>query len=191
MRGGLQYRHKSPALPCTLLLITLLGLPAPALANPGQEQLDKPLMSGTKRTWDYPEFSTAEWVTTGLFLGVTIAMQFIPPLDVKLNRGLLVDDDVRDAIAVLDLEDQRTVRTVSDVLLTVITAYPYLVDSLVVAAWYRRSPRVAKQMALINMQTLAVTLGITSAVKVAVSRARPYSGTGGRINSPHGVNQSG
>ena len=170
MGGEPNRRRRSPALRTVLLLVTLL-VSGPALADP--ERSDGPILSGPKLSWEYPSFSTVDWVTTGVFVGLTIAMQIVPPVEPRLRRGLLVDDDVRDAIAVRDLEDQRTVRSISDVMLTLSAAYPFLVDSLVVAAWYRRSPRVAAEMALINLQTLAVTIGLNSMVKVLVSRERP------------------
>ncbi len=134
---------------------------------------------GEPLTWDYPEFSTAEWVTAGLFLGVTIAMEIMPPQKPKLEGGIWVDEDVRDAMAVLDPEDQRIPRTVSDVMLTVLAAYPYLVDGVLVAGWHRRSPAVAKQIILINALTQAVTVGLTSIAKVVVGRERPYGRTCG------------
>jgi membrane-associated phospholipid phosphatase len=66
------------------------------------------------------------------------------------------------------------------VLLTTMTAYPFVVDALVVAGWYHRSPDVAKQMALINAETMAVTLGLQSLFKIILSRERPYGRTCGR-----------
>ena len=162
-----------------ILLILVFILPGRALAEPEADPGDGHIMSGRRLSWEYPEFSTTEWVVTGLFGALALGMQLVTPLETKLKGGLAFDDAARDVLAVKDLEDQRTVRSVSDALLTVITAYPFLVDSLVVAAWYRRSPAVAWQMAQINLQTMAVTLGITSVVKVAVSRERPYSDTCG------------
>ena len=170
---------KTPVSRGVFLLIFLLALPRLAHADPAETDDDGPVMSGEKLRWEYPEFSTTEWVVTGLFGGLALAMQMVSPMETKLKGGLIFDDDVRDALAVTDLEDQRTVRSVSDALLTVITAYPFLVDSLVVAAWYRRSPAVAWQMAQINLQTMAVTLGLTQVAKIAVSRERPYSDTCG------------
>lgn len=173
-----------------ILLILLLSTPRAAWAAPPPPAPDTPappaaispdgsMMSGKKLRWEYPRFSTAEWVATALFGGLALGMQFVSPAQPYLKGGLLVDDDVRDALAVTDPEDQRTVRSVSDVLLTLLTAYPYLVDSLLVAAWGRQSPSAGWQMALINMQVMAVTVGITSVAKVAVSRTRPYDDTCG------------
>jgi len=164
-------------------MIVLLLAPGLALADTTKEQAkpddDGPIMTGTPLKWEHPEFSTADWVATGLAGAVGLAMQFVPSVTPKLDRGLLFDDDVQDALVLEDLEGQRTVRSVSDVLLTLLTAYPYLVDSLLVAAWYRQSPRAAWQMALINLQSMAVTVAITSVVKIAVGRTRPYSETCG------------
>lgn len=174
---------RSPRLAGAVLLILTLISPRQALAEPQADPGDGPVMSGQKLKWRYPEFSTTEWVVTGLFGALALGMQLVNPLETKLKGGLAFDDAARDALVVEDLEDQRTVRSVSDALLTVITAYPFLVDSLVVAAWYRRSPAVAWQMAQINLQTMAVTLGITSVVKIAVSRERPYSDTCGAERS--------
>jgi len=156
---------------------------SPALAAPAAAAPADPAPAPTALSWDYPEFSTAQWVTTGLFVGLIIAMEVIPPQETKLSRGLWGDDQVRDALVIRDLDDQRMARSASDVMLTLMVAYPYLVDSLVLAYWHRRSPAVAKQMALISAQTMAITIGLTSIAKVAVSRERPYGETCGQERS--------
>jgi len=165
--------------PGIFFLAVLLALPHPALAEPAEGAEDGPVMSGTKLRWDYPNFNTAQWVTTGLFSALAITMELVGPRETKLRSTFLFDDAARDAMKVEALQDQRTVQSISDALLTLITAYPYLVDSLVVAAWYRRSPSAAWQMALINTQVMAVTLGLTSVAKSMVSRERPYADTCG------------
>ena len=53
-------------------------------------------------------------------------------------------------------------------------ATPFMIDSLLVAAWYRRSPAVAKQMALISAEVLAVTAAIQGIATVIARRERPY-----------------
>jgi membrane-associated phospholipid phosphatase len=58
-------------------------------------------------------------------------------------------------------------------------AYPFIGDALVNAAWYRDSPDVAWQLALIDGEAIAVAFGIQQAVANLVSRERPYVRTCG------------
>ena len=55
------------------------------------------------------------------------------------------------------------------------TTYPFLVDSFIVAYWYRGSDDVALQMALIDAEAFAISGAIEGAANFASGRARPYA----------------
>lgn len=126
-----------------------------------------------------PRFRTSEYVVTGAAITTVLTTLVIGPRSNHLHGGVAADEAARDALR-LDGRDARWfARDLSDVLLTTMLSYPYVIDALVVAGWYRGSPDVAVQMALINTQTLAVTLGLQGLLNVLVSRERPYGRTCG------------
>lgn len=200
MPQGPQRHRRRPVVPGVALALALMAAqgwpPAPVLAGEpvpaggdatgAATVTDDPVGTtflGRPVHWVWPRFSTAEWVSTGAFAALAISAQFIPPRDEPLRGGWLADETVRDAVALGSLNDQRAVRDMSDVLLSLITAYPYLVDALVVTAWYRESRDAAWQMTLINAQTMAITVGVQSLVKALTSRERPFGRTCGGLRS--------
>ncbi len=52
--------------------------------------------------------------------------------------------------------------------------WPFFADALTTAWWYRGSRDVAEQMALIDLETLAITGAVQGLTNVVVSRERPY-----------------
>jgi membrane-associated phospholipid phosphatase len=64
------------------------------------------------------------------------------------------------------------------------TTYPILVDSIIVAYWYRGSDDVALQMTLIDAEAMAVSAAIQGSANFFAGRERPYGGDcGGAIPS--------
>jgi membrane-associated phospholipid phosphatase len=133
--------------------------------------------------WDpaWPRFSLAEYIATGLGFTTGLAVAIVGPYGSHWRGGIVADESVRDALRLEDRSARWFARDLSDVLLTVMESYPFVVDALVVAGWYRRSPDVARQMALINLQTLGVTLALQSLAKLIASRERPNGRTCGTL----------
>jgi membrane-associated phospholipid phosphatase len=52
--------------------------------------------------------------------------------------------------------------------------WPFFADALTTAWWYRGSRDVAEEMALIDLETLAISGAVQGATNVFVSRERPY-----------------
>ncbi len=123
----------------------------------------------------WPRFSTAEWITTGAFAALAISAQLVPPRADPWQGGVVADESARDALRLTDLDDRRAARDMSDVLLTSLMAYPFMVDALVMTAWHHRSPDTALQMALINSEVLAITAGLQGLANVIANRERPYA----------------
>ncbi len=131
---------------------------------------------GDKVQWQpqWPEFHKAEYVVTGLAVGTVLTTRIIGPRGSPRRFDLLIDGQARDALRIGKKRGQEAARDVSDIFLTLLSSYPILGDALLNAAWYRDSPEVATQMAMIDMQTLAVTLALQSTLNVLVSRERPF-----------------
>ena len=168
------------------------GLPssAPSSQNTGDQQTqapapdpaDREILGPGRIRWKphWPRFSTVEWITTGAFAAMAISAQLVPSRGNPWQGGVAADEAVRDALRLPNLQDRRAARDLSDVMLTSLMAYPYLVDALVMTAWHHRSPDTALQMALINSETLAITAGLQGLANVIANRERPYGRNCGR-----------
>jgi membrane-associated phospholipid phosphatase len=116
-----------------------------------------------------------EMVVTVGAAGITLVTNIVHPLNTGWTGGILFDDQVRSALRLPTLDAQYEVRTGSDLGLALMMTYPILVDSLIVAYWYRGSPDVALQMGLIDLEAFAITGAIDGTANILAGRARPYS----------------
>ncbi len=130
---------------------------------------------GDSLEWNprWPKFGLTGWLVGGSFGATAAVMALIGPIGNRWKDRLGVDESVRDVLRAHSEHARRTMRDVSDVLLTTTVSYS-LVDAVLVAGWFRRSPEVAKQMALINLEVFGVTQGVLSLIKSFASRERPY-----------------
>lgn len=125
--------------------------------------------------WKWPTFSAANFAVTAVAAGVTLGAAIIKPVSKhKLSGGILIDDDVRDALRANKLADRYVFRDASDVGLSLAVSWPFAADALTTAWWYRGSRETAQEMALINLETLAVVGALQGATNVLVSRERPF-----------------
>lgn len=107
--------------------------------------------------------------------GVTILVAaLLGPRKRHARGGVLVDEDFRDALRIPDENGRRAARDASDALLNVMLAFPFLVDAAAYTAWYRNSREVAWNLALVDLETMALTEGMRTVFNVLVSRERPY-----------------
>jgi membrane-associated phospholipid phosphatase len=133
--------------------------------------------------WD-PAWREFDWFDVTL-MGVagagTIVGLVIGPDTAAPNRGgVLFDESARDALRLRDPGQRQFARDTSDFLVFTVSAYPYFV----VASWYRKSPRVGMQMALIAAEAAVVTYSIQTATNVITSRERPFGREcGGDVSS--------
>ncbi len=125
-------------------------------------------------TWRYPEFRTGEYVATGVFGTLAIGGLLIPTGGGRWTGENGIDSGVRDALRLDGAQSRKTADDASD--LTLVFSMNYVAfDAVVVAWWGRGKGSVAYQMAAIDVETFAVTAGVTSLVKGIAARERPYS----------------
>lgn len=126
--------------------------------------------------WDpaWGDFSTADWVLTGVAGATAAVAAIIGPSDARWRGGALFDDDARGAIRIDSVSGRRAARDVSDALLTLVVSYPFVVDALIVTGWRRRSPAAAGRVALINLQAFAVVAAIQQLTTLVSGRERPF-----------------
>ncbi len=125
--------------------------------------------------WKWPTFGAGDFVVTGAGAAVTIGAAIIKPrAQHSLSGGILFDDGVRDALRAQKLANRYLFRDASDVGLSLSVTWPFAVDALTTAWWYRGSRESAQEMALIDLETLAVAGALQGATNVFVSRERPF-----------------
>jgi membrane-associated phospholipid phosphatase len=97
------------------------------------------------------------------------------PDDPNWTGPVLIDDGTRDLLLANSERGMEAAATVSDVLVMSLLAMPVLVDPAV--AWVGRdSPDVAGQMALISLESMAVSFLTVNVLKRVIARQRPPFG---------------
>jgi membrane-associated phospholipid phosphatase len=97
------------------------------------------------------------------------------PDDPNWTGPVLIDDGTRDLLLANSERGMEAAATVSDVLVMSLLAMPVLVDPAV--AWVGRdSPDVAGQMALISLESMAVSFLTVNLLKRVIARQRPPFG---------------
>jgi membrane-associated phospholipid phosphatase len=131
---------------------------------------------GKRLMWDpgFNRMDAPEMVVTGVSIGVALAAAIVPPLQTGWKSGILFDDGARRALRLSSYKARLDARDASDVGLAILTSFPILVDSMIVAYWYRGSDDVALQMALIDAEAIAVSSALQGAATFFSGRERPY-----------------
>ncbi|MCA9517494.1 MAG: phosphatase PAP2 family protein [Myxococcales bacterium] len=120
------------------------------------------------------DFSAVEWTLTGAGAATILAARLLSPSSSHATGGWGPDEDVREDLRLPTETGRRVSREISDITLTVSVGYPILIDSLLVAGWYRGNKDIALKTSLINAEVIAITLAIQGITNVTVSRERPY-----------------
>ena len=131
---------------------------------------------GSPRTWDphFRKFGVGNYVLTAGGFAVNLSSFLIPPADPPWQKQNSLDEWGRSHIGAPSWEAGQWARDGSDVFISLTLAYPLLVDSLIVMYWYRRSPEVAAQIALITLEAEAVAGLLQGPTSALTSRERPY-----------------
>jgi membrane-associated phospholipid phosphatase len=169
---------------CVLIALTTTAAAEPAL-SPSAPVPTRDQRGGPPLEWRWAKFSTLDYVLTLGGAGMTLAGSILKPRsEHSLTGGIWFDEDARDALRQDDAQSRYIFRDASDVGLSLAVTWPFFADSLVTAWWYRGSRDVAEQMALIDLQTLALVGAIHSTTTVLVSRERPFGRTCGSSEMP-------
>lgn len=116
-----------------------------------------------------------DWAITLVGGGVTLATAIIEPIPQhKLKGGIWFDEAARRALRPDGVATRFGFQDASDVGVSLLVTWPFFADALTTAWWHRGSRDVAEQMALIDLETLAVTGTVQGVTNVLVSRERPY-----------------
>jgi membrane-associated phospholipid phosphatase len=125
--------------------------------------------------WKWPNFSTGDFVITAGGAAITLTAAVVQPrAQHSLTGPIGFDSDVRKALRGGSLTSRYDFRDASDVGLSMAVMWPFAADALTTAWWYRGSRETAQEMALIDLQALAIVGAIQGATNVVVSRERPF-----------------
>lgn len=125
---------------------------------------------------EWGEFSTAEGIVTGLGISSAWLFLFVLPdhMEADWEGGILFDDAVQDALRLDTIAGRGRAAFFSDVLFYSLFAYPFL-DASLVAHELRDDGDLAVQLALINLESFAVTYFVTHLMKSLTRRERPLA----------------
>jgi membrane-associated phospholipid phosphatase len=142
-------------------------------------------LAGPPLLWSWARFSTADYFVTGAGGALTLMAAIVQPRSMhSISGGILFDDAARSALRAHSLQARYQFRDASDVGVSLAVTWPFFADSLTTAWWYRGSRDVAEQMALIDLETLAIAGAVQGATNVLVSRERPYGRDCGSAQLP-------
>jgi membrane-associated phospholipid phosphatase len=135
--------------------------------------------------WKWSPFSGADYALALSGGAITLATAIIHPrARHSLGGGIWFDNAVRNTLRAPTLAERYDFRDASDVGLSLAVSWPLVADALTEAWWYRGSRESAEQMALIDLETLAVAGAIQGVSNVLVSRERPYGPDCGSAQLP-------
>ncbi|HSO36378.1 MAG TPA: hypothetical protein VLT33_27815 [Labilithrix sp.] len=126
-------------------------------------------------TWRWQRFRAWEYPLTAAALGGAMVLRFVAaPPSADWTGGILFDDWVQDHTAVQGLNARQSVKTMTDVFFYGAMAYR-LVDSALVPSLFWRSPDVAFQMSLIDLESFGFVAIALWGSQALFGRERPYA----------------
>lgn len=115
-----------------------------------------------------------DFIVTGAAVGVIVGAAVVTPRSSHWRGGILFDEDVRDALRAPSLEGRYAARDMSDVGVSLASTWPFLVDALVTAWWYRGRADLARNMALVSAEAFALAAAVQGTANQVASRERPF-----------------
>jgi membrane-associated phospholipid phosphatase len=125
--------------------------------------------------WDpaWPRFRVSEYVATGLLAATAFGTLAIPPSEGRWTTVNGFDGSARGALRIRSDRQREMARDASDLLLTLMTNH-LAVDALLVTWWGHGRGSVAWEIAMIDVEALALNAALNGVVAGLTSRERPY-----------------
>lgn len=155
------------------------ALAAPAPANASSEEVPAPAPAApapaTKLEWQWQRFRAWEYPLTAAMLGTAAVLRFAGPRpNADWTGGVLVDDWVQDRTAIQNIKLRDGTRTMTDVFFYGSMVYR-LVDSALLPSLVWRSPDVAFQMSMIDLESFGFVAIALWGGQAAFGRERPFA----------------
>ncbi len=146
----------------------------PAIAAPplrAPEPVDRDASWQPKRTI---KITTADYFVTGAGVAGAFVGAIFPPRSKHVRGGVLADEDARDFVRLESRSARYQIRDASDVGVSLLSTWPFLVDALISAWWYRGDAALARKMAFMNAEAFALVAAVQGITTNIASRERPY-----------------
>ncbi len=158
-----------------LAILASVCLVPDALAQAVVEKDVRPVEGEFTLSANYHQAGWGNYALLGVTGGVALAGLFVSPdRNDPWQTTLGIDESARHAVRLGESTDRRTARTTSDVLAGAIVSLPTLGDAVLNVGLLRRSPKVAWEMSVINLEVLGITAALVGTAKWAFSRERPF-----------------
>ncbi len=127
--------------------------------------------------WNFPKFSTAQYVITGSALALSLGTELLWPerTEAVWIGPILFDDATRSLLLADTLDGQELAALWSDILVFSLAAYPNI-DGVFAAGLARDEWTVGSQMVLLNVQSYALSTLVIGVAKRVIGRRRPGAG---------------
>jgi hypothetical protein len=151
------------------------------LANEPQERPTTAFGLLTPIPWNTNHRRVGWFDYTATLLGATtsIVARLVGPREGGPTSTSSLDENVRGALRPSSFRQRLLAQDFSDVLLGISSTYALAGDPLINAAWLRNSPETGYQIAWMNAEVIAVTLGLQQLTANLIGRERPYGRTCG------------
>ena len=144
--------------------------PEPQLAPP-------PAVDRTPREW-HPKkelhTGTGDWIVIGAGAAAALGAAIVPPQSKHPRGGVLYDEGARDALRLKSRWWRYAVRDMSDVGVSLETTWPFLVDALVSAWYWRGNTKVARDIVLVDAEAFVLAAAVQGWTNGLVARERPF-----------------
>lgn len=124
--------------------------------------------------WKRSRFSKLDFTVMMAGGALTLMAAIVRPGPKHVRGPILFDKPIESALRAPTIQQAYIYRDASDTGLSLLATWPFMVDAFITAWWYRGSRDTAEQMALIGLETLAVSGAVQGVTNVLVSRERPY-----------------
>jgi len=146
----------------------------PAIAPPPTVEPDRVVAKKWQPAY-VPDATAADWIGIGVGGSLAIGSAIASPQPKHWRGGVLFDESVRNALRMPTMQGRYTVRDASDVGLSLLATWPFLVDALVTAWYANGDAEIARRMAIVDAEAMAIIGGIQEATTAIASRERPYA----------------
>lgn len=151
--------------------VLLFGAPSVAAQSVSPDAPGAPAWAPRREVRTGP----ADLVVTAAALGVMVGASQATPRAEHLRGGVLFDEGARDALRIATPEGRLRARATSDAGLVAALSAPILLDALLVSWAYRGDARLARNLALVGSESLAIAGAFQGITNNLASRERPFA----------------
>ncbi|HJK90340.1 MAG TPA: phosphatase PAP2 family protein [Polyangiaceae bacterium LLY-WYZ-15_(1-7)] len=123
---------------------------------------------------DWGHFGGGDYAVLAVGGVATIVFSALAPRGDGWTTRTGADKSVRSALRRPTLQRRQNVRDVSDLSLSLLVSWPFLVDGLLLGLWYHDSPEVARELTLMAVEVQFISGALQAMTTTLVGRERPY-----------------